>query len=619
MSENAMNKRDNQDDTLQQEQEYMEQLAGAGLDSLEPPESSQSNNSMELYNAKKEKDEAEAQDRLNKEAQELEQENKQQNEQDIQEGFIPENLNYLHLPKELESGVSEDNAEIVKEFNQEWTKKTPSWLDVHVEPKGNYYKLIKEVDANALGIKLAEVQNFRIYHKLPNGMRYNRKDGSWYVYGAIKARDELSSMISKALIAWGTKLKTNNKRLDAVQEALDHMRDTELEENPFETSKPYLVSFKNGTYNMKTGELNPKHNPDDFILNGHSYNLELSTETPETDKYLDVMLGDAKQFFMEYLGYGFYRSYQPYQKIVFLNGEGGNGKSWLLNNVVQPLYGKRNFTSVAPDELSGDGSRFAPASLYKQEMNIVADINKSHLSNPATLKKLVGGDVMRAEYKGQNSFEFTNYAKMIFSANHLPTFSESGRALRDRLTVIKMAQDRDTRDDLTFWNQFDQDKIRDERNRFAYKCMLAFKSAYFDNPEHKFSESTAMKQDSKEWFRENDHFAEWLDECEIKITKVTPENESSLGGEKTTYVQKQVKAFYEQNGYKGIPSTVKITEELKRRGVIKKKSRNGINLNSKNPVSRYVGLKIGFDILQSAYNDNEEQNRQAINEGLERK
>lgn len=41
MSENAMNKKDNQDDTLLQEQKYMEQLAGAGLDSLEdlePPE-----------------------------------------------------------------------------------------------------------------------------------------------------------------------------------------------------------------------------------------------------------------------------------------------------------------------------------------------------------------------------------------------------------------------------------------------------------------------------------------------------------------------------------------------------------------------------------------------------
>lgn len=549
--------------------EYMEQQAQNNLDSLLAQEPAQETPSMSMVSSKN-------------------------SATDMQEGYTPIDLNKVTLPKNLQGGTSDVAPQDVQTFNTDWNNKTPDWLSIYAEIKNKSYVLKKEVDTTLLGDQLLRVDRLESFPDLPNGARYNTSLGSWETFTNSKAEKSISAKITKTLRAWGTKLCTQANIVNTTKYVSDIMFNENMKGNPFNHTKPYLVSFKNGTFNIKTGEFKTEHNPEDYILNGHDYNLELNPDTPETDKYLDALIGESKQFMYEYLGYGFYRSYEPFQKILFIHGEGGEGKSYMINNVLLPLFGDENVSAIAPEDLSGDGSRFAPAGLYQKEMNIVTDIQHSYIKNPAILKKLTGGsDWFRAEFKGISAFNFQNYAKMIYSANELPTFSENSRALKDRFVLIDMVNKIDTRDHLDYWNKFDMEEIKAERGRLAYKCMLAFKKAYFDNPKHKLTESVAMKQDTEEWFGENDHFTQWLRECNVQITEVTNSNQDKLAGESTKYVLAEIRAFYDQNGYTGVPSTQYITKELKKLGVIKKRSRNGVN-GQRDNVQRYLGLEIGI-------------------------
>jgi hypothetical protein len=52
----------------------------------------------------------------------------------------------------------------------------------------------------------------------------------------------------------------------------------------------------------------------------------------------------------------------------------------------------------------------------------------SQAANGAKFKALWAGDTLVAEYKFKDSFEFTPYARLVFSANHPPRSADSSHA-----------------------------------------------------------------------------------------------------------------------------------------------------------------------------------------------
>ena len=133
----------------------------------------------------------------------------------------------------------------------------------------------------------------------------------------------------------------------------------------------------------------------------------------------------------EVIGYLFYRR-NELRKSFILVGDKANGKSTYLD-MLKTLLGDSNTSALDLAEL---GERFKTAELFGKLANIGDDIGDEFIANPAIFKKLVSGDRVNAERKGQDPFDFSSYAKLLFSANSMPRIRDKTGAVLDRIVLV---------------------------------------------------------------------------------------------------------------------------------------------------------------------------------------
>ncbi len=100
-----------------------------------------------------------------------------------------------------------------------------------------------------------------------------------------------------------------------------------------------------------------------------------------------------------------------------LQGNGSNGKSILLK-VIIALHGLENICSTSLHRLCDD--RFALAELYGKLINIFPDLSDKGIENDENFKGLSSGDLLTAQKKFAQPFQFMNYARQIYSVNDIP-------------------------------------------------------------------------------------------------------------------------------------------------------------------------------------------------------
>lgn len=200
-------------------------------------------------------------------------------------------------------------------------------------------------------------------------------------------------------------------------------------------STPDYIAFANGVYNIKTDELKP-FNPAYVIVNKIPWNYNADAADSGVDTVLNnISCGDAsiRMLLEEMVGYTMYRR-NELGKAFILTGGGKNGKSTFLT-MVKRMLGLENISALDMKKL---GDRFSTVMLFNKLANIGDDISDDFLSDPSEFKKIVTGELIDAEQKGQPKFQFEPYAKMMFSANSIPRIGkgrDSAAVLR-RLVII---------------------------------------------------------------------------------------------------------------------------------------------------------------------------------------
>ena len=121
------------------------------------------------------------------------------------------------------------------------------------------------------------------------------------------------------------------------------------------------------------------------------------------------------------------------QTAVLLVGSGENGKSTLLEAVIAFL-GRENVSTLSLQRLEDD--KFAVVRLLGKLANVCADLPSDHLAGTSIFKALTGGDRLTAERKFQGSFEFSPFARLLFSTNHYPSSKDASHAFFRRWLVI---------------------------------------------------------------------------------------------------------------------------------------------------------------------------------------
>lgn len=355
------------------------------------------------------------------------------------------------------------------------------------------------------------------FPQLESGIEYNNSLGAWKRLENTELFNMFNKQLIKTLGQWGIRQShTLNKGITQTRTLVKAYTLNRRANTPEELITPYLVAFKNGTYNFKTNELQA-HSKDNYLLNLHGYNIDLDhPHAPNTDKLLNDMVGDAATFLKEFIGFCFYPDHSTFQDFILLHGESGEGKSTLLSYIRDSLFGAKNFSALDPQTMGDRNNRFATSDLYSKELNVVPDISDKLIQDVSALKGLVGGDSIRAEFKGQPSFTFVSRAKNIWSANHLPALrsSDANSALADRANVIDFINGDTRNKNNHFWQHHDMQKVKAERPQFVGECLELFHKVLKRHQQglgrDSWSRPDSVKTATRKWLQDNDPVAEWL-------------------------------------------------------------------------------------------------------------
>lgn len=396
------------------------------------------------------------------------------------------------------------------------------------------------------------INNERFFYK------YNKDMGLWEKFN----KQALSSLITKDLI------ESCNHWSDSVTRGVTNLVfnatygniQGEVFDQVF-NKNPYNVVFKNGTLNLKNGKFENKFYKDDFntIVIPHNY-IEDAEKPFNTFAFLNMITDNIEEigFIFEWIGYLLVKSY-PITKMLFLVGDGGNGKSTLIK-LMTAVVGKDNTSAVSMKSLVNN--RFQTALLYNKLFNTVADIGADFFDDNSILKALTGDDTITIERKGENGFPYLNFAKMTYSCNKLPKFKDTSGGLERRPIVLNLNKDfmNIVKDSGMHINDIIQDEKEIEKiiSYSVYKFMQVMEN------NNTFTESQSMRQAKSEWLND-DPLVDYIEE----VFEVTGKKENivSMADFMTYYKHYCIDRNYKPLSQKNVIEAIKSNKELMKKGI----------------------------------------------------
>lgn len=255
--------------------------------------------------------------------------------------------------------------------------------------------------------------------------------GKLYVHdkGVYKALGEqfVFRRVKALLLTWGLGDAWSSRKAKEVFEYIRVDAQQLWEEPPRD-----IINVANGLLDVRTGTLAP-HSPDHLSMIQLPVLYDPNARCPSWEKFIMEVFPDDSHSIAWEIPAWLMTPDTSIQKAVLLTGEGSNGKSTYLRALVA-FMGKANTTAISLHKLETD--KYAAARLFGKLANICPDLPSAHLSSTSVFKILTGGDVLGAEYKYHDSFEFVPFAKLVFSANQPPHSDDPTHGFFRRWQVV---------------------------------------------------------------------------------------------------------------------------------------------------------------------------------------
>ncbi|SDQ68734.1 DNA primase family protein [Thermostaphylospora chromogena] len=373
------------------------------------------------------------------------------------------------------------------------------------------------------------------------------------------ARDELYADIRKAESASGIegmiKLASALPPISTSSKALD--------------ANPHLFNTTSGTVDLLTGRTYPCSR-DDLITKVAGGSLD-GEDNPEWDRFLKRILPeeDARAFVQRLFGYAMLGEVREHVMPIF-TGTGANGKG-TLRDAVMAAFGDY---AIEVDPALLMESKHERHGAFKMRLRgarlaFCSETEKGRRFAEATMKRLVGGDQIEANFMRKNPIQFAPSHTLIMLTNHLPAVSGDDPAVWRRILVVP----------------FDVVIPDDERDpelprrlkaatgavlRWVYEGWLAYQEQGLNPPE-------AVKTRTEEYKATSDVLGRFLEER----TLANPHGHVKARELFSAYV-----AWCTANGEEPT-SEVEFARSLGKRGFEKKKTNSG---------QRYMGLLLTTEI-----------------------
>lgn len=343
----------------------------------------------------------------------------------------------------------------------------------------------------------------------------------------------------------------------------------------FET-KPSLVSFKNTAVDGDTMEFIP-NSPELYILGGFDFAIKTDMNVGKTLNLFMETLGENHKFMIEFFGSMFHRDYRPFQYAVIITGQAGAGKSYLVE-LMRAFIGKKMTTSLSLEQIAKD--KFMTAEMYGSYANIKSDLKNNFIPDFETINNLTGQDSLQVQRKGENSFSFTNHAKLLFTANEAPAIkSNEGIRRRMKIVVAKSAPHVAKSGDDDNYTEYMK-----ERGAFVYYAMSLYMEA---KKRRKMSLTQDIEDATAEWFLKGDDIENWANEHLVADDSIN---------QRKDYLYTQFSQDLKDDGYSKPITKQNFYKRLSELGYEFKKARSPISNNDDSqdlgiPANRIIGTR----------------------------
>ena len=317
-------------------------------------------------------------------------------------------------------------------------------------------------------------------------------------------------------------------------------------------SPAHMIAFRNGILNIKDDSFIP-FSPDIVITNRIEWDYNPHAYCELTDKTLDKIAcndPNIRALLEEAAGFCMFRR-NELGKAFILTGTGSNGKSTYLN-MLKHMLGKHNVSSL---DLKKLGDRFSTVMLFGKLANIGDDISDEFIMDASIFKKIVTGETIDAEQKGQPKFEFEPYVKLFFSANNIPRMGKGrdSAAILRRLVIIPF--DAKFSSDDPDYNPHIGDALRSQES-MEYLIQLGLKGLKRILETKKFSESEKVQKELEEYEESNNPVLGFIKEIELS-------DDFKIENEPTSEVYKRYQEYCLANNLQPM-SNIEFSKQINR-------------------------------------------------------
>ena len=206
-------------------------------------------------------------------------------------------------------------------------------------------------------------------------------------------------------------------------------------------AQPHLLNFKNGTVDLRTGELRA-HRPADMLTQITNVNYVPDAKCPRWDRFVEEIFprdDDLQRYYQTFLGYCITGETRDHALGVWYGAHGRNGKGTTVRTM-QAVFGTDIVLDV-PFELFEKTRGNAPhteliAGLRGARMVVAQEGNQGVPMDTARLKNYTGGDRISTRHLHGKQFTFQPSFTLVLATNHLPEFASGGAALWARTKAV---------------------------------------------------------------------------------------------------------------------------------------------------------------------------------------
>lgn len=249
--------------------------------------------------------------------------------------------------------------------------------------------------------------------------------------------DEDLALLKKEINKFVLKSENDNRIRAMINQAKSHSSIVVKELN----KSPFLLNYKNGTLNTKTGKLQ-EHNRRDSITRLIDLKYDPEAMCPNWTEFINkIFLGNVEliEYIQKSLGYSMTGNASQ-QCFYILHGQGSNGKGTFMKTV-QTILGDYSATlkgNSLMEKMGDEGARGDLAKLENKYFVVVNELEENKGFDEALVKSLSSGadEVIPVRRMYEEEFDLRPTFKMWMTTNKLPKIKGTDQGIWRRVRKI---------------------------------------------------------------------------------------------------------------------------------------------------------------------------------------